>query len=135
MVADAWFGSYKVAFLLRQRDLFVIMNVKTAHKRFPKDLLKSMVKERGDTHFVSVEVEGVKIWGGIHMDTQPLCLVFTTGTCHPGERAQRTWRGIVDGKRVTKHYELPQPDVHGKYRALFNRVDLFNKVALGPSSI
>ena len=55
VVADAWFGSYKTAYLLRQRDVFSIMNVKTAHKRFPKAYLKSKVSQRGDTAYQSVE--------------------------------------------------------------------------------
>jgi hypothetical protein len=40
VVADSWFGSFKTALLLRQRDLFSVMNVKTAYKRFPKTKLR-----------------------------------------------------------------------------------------------
>jgi hypothetical protein len=36
---------------------------------------------------------------------------------------------------VRRRYELQQPEVHAAYRESFSRVDVFNKLALGPSSI
>ena len=37
VIADSWFGSYEYVVTLRHRGLFSIMNVKTGHKKFPRD--------------------------------------------------------------------------------------------------
>ena len=48
VIADSWFGSYKCAVALRQKGLFSIMNVKTGHKKFPRDKIKEALQQRGD---------------------------------------------------------------------------------------
>ena len=48
VIADSWFGSYKCEVALRQRGLFSIMNVKTGHKKFPRDKIKEALQQRGD---------------------------------------------------------------------------------------
>ena len=40
VIADNWFGSCKCAVALRQRGLFSLVNVKTGHKKFPRDKIK-----------------------------------------------------------------------------------------------
>ena len=40
VIVDSWFGSYKCAVALRQKGLFSIMNIKTGHKKFPRDKIK-----------------------------------------------------------------------------------------------
>ena len=39
IVADAWFGSYKLASALMARGLYLVGNVKNNRKNFPKDLI------------------------------------------------------------------------------------------------
>ena len=48
VIADSWFGSYKFAVAMRQKGLFSIMNVKTGHKKFPRDKIKEALQQRGD---------------------------------------------------------------------------------------
>ena len=48
VIADSWFGSYKCAVALRQKGLFSIMNIKTGHKKFPRDKIKEALQQRGD---------------------------------------------------------------------------------------
>ena len=48
VIADSWFGSYKCAVALRQKGLFSIMNVKTGHKKFPRDKIKEALQQCGD---------------------------------------------------------------------------------------
>ena len=48
VIADSWFGSYKCAVALRQKELFSIMNVKTGRKKFPKDKIKEALQQHGD---------------------------------------------------------------------------------------
>ncbi len=48
VVGDAWFGSVKCAYELLKRETFSVMNVKNAHKFFPKAEIRAKMKERGD---------------------------------------------------------------------------------------
>ena len=48
VIADSWFGSYKGAVALRQKGLFSIMNVKTGHKKFPRDKIKEALQQNRD---------------------------------------------------------------------------------------
>ena len=48
VIADSWVGSYKCAIALRQKGLFSIMNLKTGHKKFPRDENKEALQQRRD---------------------------------------------------------------------------------------
>ena len=54
VIADSWFGSYKCAVALRQRGLFSTLNVKTGHKKFPRDKIKQALQQRGDQKYYGV---------------------------------------------------------------------------------
>lgn len=84
LFADSWFGSTRTAFALRQQGIHSIMNVKTAHKGFPKAALQSQAINRGDVAGVKVTVQGVELRGSIHKDKQPMTLIHTVGTLLPG---------------------------------------------------
>ncbi len=60
IIADSWFGSYKTAVALLKHGCFVVANVKTGHKHFPKTKLKGIVKKRGDTHHMKIIVPGME---------------------------------------------------------------------------
>ena len=48
VVADSWFGGVRTAEELKERLLFCVMSVKTAHKGYPKAQMKELLKKRGD---------------------------------------------------------------------------------------
>ena len=75
------------------------------------------------------------MYASAHRDIQPMILVHTCYSSNPGEERTRHWRGIVNGEFVRKTYKLQQPQVHQVYRESFSRVDVFNKLALGPGSV
>ncbi len=85
LIADAWFGSLRAAFALLEKDVYAVMNVKTAHSGFPKAKLKEAMKQRGDAMHMKLEfsdkcMEGKEIYASAHMDMQPMTLVHTTGS-------------------------------------------------------
>lgn len=87
------------------------MNVKTATQGFPKAELKNKVVNRGDQYHMELAAPGLppgipKVFASVHKDIQPMVLVHTLGTSLPGPQRKRTWRGIVDGKRLKKVYTL-----------------------------
>ena len=45
LIADSWFGSVACILALFERAIYAIMNVKTAHKGYPKDDLTETVGE------------------------------------------------------------------------------------------
>lgn len=60
LIGDSWFGSYKTAVALLKMGIFFVGNVKTAHKLFPKTLLKSKLKNRGDHVHMKVAIPGME---------------------------------------------------------------------------
>lgn len=76
-----------------------------------------------------------EVYGSVHMDTQPMVLVHTTGLSTPGQARIRKWAKYKKGFIIKRKYVLNQPHVHAIYRAGFSAVDIFNKMSLGPNSI
>ena len=133
IIADAWFGSLRLAHQLLVRNLYSIMNVKTCHGGFPKKMLRDACPNRGDQAHAQIRLPDNRvIFGSCHRDVQPMVLVHTTGTSSPGESRYRRFAAFDKevGHVVRKRYVLHQPDVHAKYRSLFSAVDRFNKLAL-----
>ena len=126
-----------VQLCLYKYGLFFVGNVKTAHKRFPKTKLKSLLKGRGSHVHMKVKVPGedFEVYGSAHQDVQPMVLVHTAGTSLPGKARLRRWAKYSQGKILKKVYKLEQPHVHAIYRESFSAVDIFNKIALGPHSV
>lgn len=120
---------------------FIVGNAKKGHKHFPKGKLKGIVKIQGDTHHVRAIVLGMlgeagnEVYSCIHMDTQPMVVVHTSGLSMSGSAHMLQWAKFKNG-RITKHkYILEQPHVIFIYRARFRAMDIFNKMALDPNSI
>lgn len=70
VIGDAWFGSYRTAVCLLKHGLYFVGNVKTAHKRFPKQLLKSKLAGRGSRVHMRVRIPGEEgyVFGSGHQD-------------------------------------------------------------------
>lgn len=60
---------------LLKAGCFIVANVKTGHKHFPKSRLKGIVKKRGDASHMKVIVPGMEaeeireVYASIHQDT------------------------------------------------------------------
>ena len=139
VIADNWFGSYKCAVALRQRGLFSIINVKTRHKKFPRDKIKEALQRRGDQKHYRVQPPGEE-WPDFasgYFDKGPMILVHTAGSSMLGLSCKRVHRRYdYDAKRVKSVVlELMQPDTHARYRGSFWAVDRFNRMAFGPEGV
>lgn len=136
LVADAWFGSYKLAYALLEKGWYSVMNVKNNTKHFPKKKLIAACPDRGDASHMKVTVEGKHtVYGSCHRDKAPMALVHTTGTSLPGPERQRNWSKYLNGRMVFRKYTLAQPQVHSIYRDKFSAVDIHNKWTFGPQSL
>jgi len=85
--------------------LYSVVCVKQGCKGFPRDRLKALVKQRGDTAFFRSKVrfenrgkvQERPIFAGGHMDKQPLFLCASTGTSLLGEQKVRCRSKLVRG--------------------------------------
>lgn len=86
VVGDSWFGSTRCAYNLLLHSTFAVLNVKTAHKGFPKDILKAACTERGSVkHMRLTTQDGYELYASCHRDIQPMALVHTCLSSEQGE--------------------------------------------------
>ena len=138
VVADAWFDSARTVEELLGIGLYSVVCVKQGCKGFPRDSLKSLVKERGDTAFFRSKVrfddrgkvQERPVFVGGHFDKQPLFLCASIGRSLPGEQKVGHRSKLLRGELVKVQCTLEQPQMHALYRKHFNAVDLFNKASL-----
>jgi Transposase IS4 len=78
VIGDSWFGSLKCGAHLLSYGLLSILNVKTAHKAFPKQARLAALKDRGDTIWYELELQisgkKRKLSAGGHMTRHHWCL-------------------------------------------------------------
>ena len=159
VVADSWFGSVQTALALYDNGLYATLNVKTAHKGFPKrelfDLIwsnkeklskkeqKALGKflkdggKRGE-HAGFVRIFDVKNGNRIqllaagHNAKQPMLLISTYGDLLPGEPQKKRWYTFdAAGEKIWHAHETLQPRVHEFYRTYFHLVDDHNQLRSG----
>ena len=156
LIADSWFGSVACILALYQHALFAIMNVKTAHKGYPKDeLLEEVGEVKGNTAEAKAQraakrgkhagfrqdftVPGerkVTVQAAGHNKKVPLLLVATHSNLLPGKDHVKVWHNqLADG--TTQYYSkrTGQPEMHQLYREHMNHVDLHNKLRQGVVSM
>ena len=152
LIADSWFGSVACAVALYKHAIFAVMNVKTAHKGYPKDDLMEVVGEiKGNTSEAKrlraerrgkqaafrqiFSVDGgrqVTLVAAGHNKKVPLLLICTYSTMLPGDVHHKTWTcNCADGTTQTFRRETKQPKMHALYRKHMNVVDLHNKLRQG----
>jgi hypothetical protein len=136
VVGDSWFGSLKCCAALLEVGLFCILNVKTAHSAFPKQLCLAELKARGDTVWYRLKLlvhdEERTVFAGGHMDKAPMVLVASCSTSLYGGMKVRHRSKLVDGQMQRVRYQLEQPVMHSLYRSNFNAVDVMNRLSQGP---
>lgn len=155
LIADSWFGSALCAAVLWSVGVFSIMNVKTAHKNYPKDAMLEHVGEikgkskeareqrrarRGATiaftQKVSYKGRSTTLLAGGHNRKVPLLLITTCHSMLPGETHTKTWKTMsADGTWTTHKIDTTQTIIHQLYRQYMNIVDLHNKFRQGVVSM
>ena len=71
VVGDSWFGSLKTCLeLWKTNGLYCIMLVKTAHKNFPRKLLREKNLACGEWTSALAEIDGLKVTATCFIDLQ-----------------------------------------------------------------
>ena len=125
LIADSWFGSVACILALFEKAIYAIMNVKTAHKGYPKDDLLAEVGEiKGNTaeakelraakrgkhagfrqEFTVAGERKVTVQAAGHNKKVPLLLVATHSNLLSGKDHVKVWHtNLPDG---TTQYRLP----------------------------
>lgn len=159
VVADSWFGSVETALALYEHGFYAVLNVKTAHRGYPKtELFKEIWSEKGaavskaeakalgkfpkdggkrglHAGFVKVfDVKGsqIELIAGGHNGKQPMLLVSTAIDLLEGEPQKKEWHTTDEmGERIRHYHETPQPRMHAFYRKYFHLVDDHNQLRSG----
>lgn len=155
LIADSWFGSVACALALFKHGIFAVMNVKTAHKDYPKaELLAEVDEIKGNNErsraarrarrgkqvaFIRtyrVGARQVTLTAAGHNKKVPLLLIGTARSMLPGAEHVKTWHvNKADGTLEYLTIKTKQPQMHELYRKWMNIVDLHNKLRQGVVSM
>jgi hypothetical protein len=140
VILDSAFASLKSAQQLTAHGLYMIGNVKTAHKGFPKAWLNSQVTTRGQrasaTHtYVGPGGVTMEVLAAIDKDKQPMSLIGTAGSTSTGKTLTRNFTvRKATGEYFVRQAILEQWHIHEIYRACFNAIDKHNSKRQGTRS-
>ena len=86
---------------------------------------------------MTTEVEGIQLYGTVHMDKKPLSLIHTCDNLIEGPPRYRIYAKYnkTQKKVLRAKFRLDQPNVAATYRNYFWGVDRYNKLSLGPGSL
>ena len=121
VVGDSWFGSLKTCLeLWKTNGLYCIMLVKTAHKNFPRKLLREKNLARGEWTSALAEIDGLKVTATRFIDLQEKLFISSCST-------------DLDGPpRVTKHHgDVRRPQVAYDYLSNSASIDIHNHFRTG----
>jgi hypothetical protein len=133
VIADSRFGSCScLEWLWDRHHLHSIMAVKTAHKGYPKTVLREKLGTvRGNSACMKVKAVldrgETEYYASAVLDKKPMYVVSTCGTSIITHVAMR---GPKDNP-----IEVRFPEMNALYRKHFNGIDLFNRDCLGPRSV
>jgi hypothetical protein len=140
VITDSGFTSMPLVKELYDNGMFVVGNVKTAHKEFPKEWLLSNAKKRGDRAVCSADIKtragrDINLLAAADMDKQPMALLASAGTSTDGKTITRKFTVIrSDGTYSVRSGDLPQMHVHEIYRSGFNTLDKHNSYRQGATN-
>ena len=137
VILDSGFACVVCALCLRDKGMHMIGNVKTGHKKFPKEWLLSQVPARGDRATctaIAVSPGGLRVHllAAADRDKQPMALLGTVGTSLEGQTLFRVFTTIrADGTYNSREATLAQMHIHELYRKYFNALDKHNAYRQG----
>ena len=134
-VGDSWFGSIPTAVSLKKnmpdgKMSGCIVNIKTAHARYPKAFLEGTMKNwPGGTHLVMEgNIDGVKLYavGYKYCKKKTMCFLFTEGSSstEEGEPYRARWK---DENGNNMYREVARPECCSKYFSVSNTIDVLNQ--------
>ena len=146
LIADSWFGSVKTAVLLLEWGLYCILVVKTNHKFFCLDKLKSALTALGDitahttravSYTTKVTLQSCSeklIYSVLHKgpSTAILPLVCTFGTTSPGKpMTYDSHKKMNTGECEVTIKNCAQPHVAEIYHEYYGIIDAINRQRTG----
>ena len=121
VIGDSWFGSINTTTaLMKENGLYAIMIVKTAHKKYPRFLLKENDPARGEWNSATSNIDGIPLLAVCFKDLQVKQFISSCSTSLPGE------------PRMTKHHgPIKRPQVAERYLKHAAGIDIHNHVRTG----
>lgn len=119
IIGDSWFGSVKSCVQLYNiNGLHSIMLVKTAHKKFPRFMLRDTTISRGEWVSATTEVDGVKLLAVRFVDLQEKMFISSTSTTLAGPPRKTKHHGDVARPQVAFEYldSSASIDIHNHFR-------------------
>ena len=125
VVGDSWFGSVKTCVkLMNINGLYSNMLVKTAHKQYPRVLLRESKVERGEWVSATAEIENVKLMATRFLDLQEKLFVSSCSSDLSGP------------PRITKHHgDVSRPQVAFDYLSSSASIDIHNHFRTGSTGL
>ena len=125
---DSWFGSIKTAVELKKVGLHSTLMVKTAHKKFPKELFVAEGPvTKGETKFMFQESEG--LIAAKYQDKKLKQLVSTFATSLPGNPR------LKKSRRTGEVQSIPRPKIFADYCEYAGAIDNFNHYRTGGTAL
>ena len=151
LIADSWFGSVACILALYEVATFAVMNVKTVHKRFPKNALLKLLgydkkkklcpkhrrgeyygfTQKYETAAGPCEVLAAQLAAG-HNSKRPVLVVSTASVMTPADDYTKTWTWVdAAGDLVKYTIRVATTMVHAMYHRWFHIVDVHNHLRQG----
>eukprot|EP00966_Prymnesium_polylepis_P025275 583012-Prymnesium_polylepis.2 len=119
LIADSWFGSVPCILALYAVGIFAVMNVKTAHKGFPKEQLLAKLgfdkktklcpkARRGESFAFSRTYDlpggdSCTVLAAGHNSKKPVLVVSTASTMTPADDYTKTWTFVNSVGEMVKY--------------------------------
>jgi len=139
-LGDSWFGSVKTCCALLERGVYSVLNVKTAHRGFPKAALQRFLASEPNQPGLIVCIPGeasmrrtrTRIKATAHRGPAglPLCLVSSCFTTQPAG----TMKYMVKHPSDTTHLlakQIPIDETTQMYKSKYIIVDQHNRLRTG----
>ena len=119
VVGDSWFGSVKTCTeLWKTNGLYSIMIVKTAHKLFPREMLRSQKLDRGQWTSTLANIDGLEVTATRFIDLQEKLFISSTSTDLDGPPRKTKYSGDISRPQIAYDYlsKAASIDIHNHYR-------------------
>ena len=119
VIGDSWFGSVKSCIqLFNINGLHSIFIVKTAHKQYPRFILRDTDISRGEWVSATTEIDGVKLLAVRFLDLQEKMFISNVSTTLPGPPRKTKHHGDVARPMVAYEYlqSSASVDIHNHFR-------------------
>ena len=119
VIGDSWFGSVKTCSELHKiNGLYSIMLVKTAHKLYPRFLLREVNLQRGEWTSLIGEVDGLKVMATRFLDLKEKMFISSCSTDLDGPPRKTKYHGLIPRPQVAYDYlkSSASIDIHNHFR-------------------